>query len=549
MLRLWRAREGAASILTALSGMALIGMAALGVDLGAVYLKSRALQGVADLAALSAAEDLASAQRRAELTVGANPFGAPVAVATELGGYEADPDVAPGARFQTSASEANAVRVTLTADAPLYFGAVFVPSGAITLRRQATAAQARLASFQIGSRLLAVRGGVANALLSGLTGSTVSLSVMDYNALIDADVDLLAYAEALRTRLDLQAASYDEVLAADLEAPLALDALADALVLQGDSTAARAMRILARATRDQPLDGLDALIDLGPYGAQDVLAGPAGVEVSAYDLATAVLQLANGERQVALDLGVAAPGLARVRAWLAIGERPNNSPWLTVTASGAPIIRTAQMRLYLEADVGLSGLSGVASVRIPLLVEAASAQARLADIDCGASAAAHRVTLAVAPSLGMIALAEIDRAQLNNFRRTLALRPAPLVRTALIRADGYSRIDLGGQRWQDVTFRGDEIDRGVVKTVQTRDIAQATITSLIGELDLDVRIAGLGLGLTNNAVTAALARTLGAAAAPLDTVVNALTDLLGVHLGEADLRVNGVRCSGAALVG
>jgi Flp pilus assembly protein TadG len=32
-------------------------------------------------------------------------------------------------------------------------------------------------------------------------------------------------------------------------------------------------------------------------------------------------------------------------------------------------------------------------------------------------------------------------------------------------------------------------------------------------------------------------------------LVNGLSDLLGVHLGEADVRVNGVRCGGAALVG
>jgi uncharacterized membrane protein len=41
---------------------------------------------------------------------------------------------------------------------------------------------------------------------------------------------------------------------------------------------------------------------------------------------------------------------------------------------------------------------------------------------------------------------------------------------------------------------------------------------------------------------------LTSVAAPLDSLVNGLSDLLGVRLGEADVRVNGVRCGGAALV-
>lgn len=209
------------------------------------------------------------------------------------------------------------------------------------------------------------------------------------------------------------------------------------------------------------------------------------------------------------------------------------------------IIRTAQMRLYLEADVNAA--APIARVRVPLLVEAASAQARLSDIACGTNQASHRVTLSASPSIGMVALAEIDRARLDDFRRPLTLRPARLVELPLIRAEGAGRIDLGGDAWQEVTFRGDEIARGQIKTVQTRDIAQATFASLMREIDLNVRVAGLGLNL--GGVTRAIATPLSAAAPVLDDLVNGLTDVLGVRLGEADLRVNGVRCDGSALVG
>lgn len=526
----------------------MIGMAALGVDVGTVYLRARELQGVADIAAMTAAQDLGRAQARAEAAVRANVGGEGVRVRTELGRYTPDPARPAAQRFVPGARGANAVRVRLDGNAPLYFGALFVREGRMHVGRNATAAQARLASFQIGSRLLALRGGIANALLGELAGGAVNLSVMDYQSLLRADVDLFAFTDALRTRLDLDAASYDRVLAHEMTAPLALGALADALAASGAREAARAIERLAdAAARQRVLDGLDTLIDLGPYGGQDQApdGAAAAVGVNAFDLAMAMLELANGERQVALDLSAGAPGLAGVRAWLAIGERPNNSAWLTVTGSNDVIIRTAQMRLYIEADVNAA--APIARVRVPLLIEAASAQARLNDIACGPTQASRRVTLDVSPSVGMLALAEIDRSRLGDFKRPLTLSPARLVELPLIRAEGSGRVDLGGDRWQEVTFRGDEIARGEIKTVATRDIAEATITSLMREIDLNVRVAGLGLNL--GGVTRLIATPLSAAAPVLDDLVNGLTDVLGVHLGEADVRVNGVRCDGSALVG
>lgn len=551
-MRGWRAfcrrSEGAISILAAVSATAMIGMAALGVDVGAVYLRSRELQGVADIAAMTAAQDLGRAQARAEAAVRANRAGQGVRVRTELGRYVPDPARPAAQRFVPGVRGANAVRVRLDGDAPLYFGALFVAEGRMQVGRNATAAQARLASFQIGSRLLALRGGIANALLGGLAGGAVNLSVMDYQSLLRANIDLFSFTDALRTRLDLEAASYDRVLAQEVTAPLALGALADALVASGARDAGRAIERLAHAaSRQRVIDGLDTLIDLGPYGGQDQAPDGSGaaVGVNAFDLAMALLELANGERQVALDLSAGAPGLAGVRAWLAIGERPNNSPWLAITGSDEVIIRTAQMRLYIEADVNAA--APIARIRVPLVMEAASAQARLSDITCGPTQASRRVTLEASPSLGMVALAEIDRGRLGDFKRPLTLRPARLVELPLIRAEGAGRIDLGGDAWQEVTFRGDEIARGEMKTVQTRDIAQATFASLMREIDLDVRVAGLGLNL--GGVTRAIATPLSATAPVLDDLVNGLTDVLGVRLGEADLRVNGVRCDGSALVG
>lgn len=86
----------------------------------------------------------------------------------------------------------------------------------------------------------------------------------------------------------------------------------------------------------------------------------------------------------------------------------------------------------------------------------------------------------------------------------------------------------------------------MIKQAATRDAARATVSSLLGDTDLSVRAGGLGL--STGVVTSAVNGALSSAASPLDDLLNGLTDLLGVRLGEADVRVNGVRCGGAALV-
>jgi len=544
-LQFLRARDGGVSVVTAVSCVVLIGFAGLAVDVGSVYLESRRLQGSADLAALAAMQNPAQAEALAAATVAANRWPHDTRVRVVRGTYAPDRSVRPAERFRPDPARANAVRVEVTTSAPLFFGRLFVPAGRMTIRREATAAETQLASFQIGTRLLSLQGGVANQVLGGLTGSSVNLSVMDYNALLRANVDVLDYVDALRTRLDIQAASYDETLDANADAPVALEALAD-VVAETDERAERALRAMARASeRNRPLRGLSNVLDLGPYGPQDhaTRSADTSIQVGAMDLATAILQVANGQRQIQLDLGAGVPGLASTNVWLAIGERPNNSPWLTVTNDEAVVIRTAQMRLYVEANIGAGTL---ANVRVPVLLELASGQARLEEINCGWGGGNRAVTLGVSPGIGSLMLGEVDRSRLNNFRSELRPSPAQMVRVGVARVEGEARIDVGGQQWSNVRFNDRDIERGAVKSVATRDAVRATVSSLLGQTKLTVRAGGLGL--STGALTSAVQGVLTSAAGPLDSLVNGLSDLLGVRLGEADVRVNGVRCGGAALV-
>jgi uncharacterized membrane protein len=547
-----RDRRGGVAMILAFTMPAIIGFATVSVDLGSILLASRRLQGVADLAAMSAASDPTNAQADAQSTVTGNPFDAPVTVQVVTGQYLQDPSTPVAQRFTPGGTIPTAARVTLTTTAPLFFGQMLTGRSNVTISRTATAAQAQFASFQIGSGLASLQGGVANALLSGLTGSTVSLSVMNYNALAGVNVDLFQYMSALKTRLSLQGASFSTTLSAQISTGTALSALADALNTQGSTQAAGIIGIIAQAAGPNTPVNLANLFNLGPYAAQDHISAGSGssIAITALDLVDATLTAAQGGRQVALNLSGAAPGVASLTATLAIGQRPANSSWIAIDDTGAVTVRTAQARLYLDAKVqpsaALLGTAGVALVDVPIYVELAQAQAKLASLSCGPSG--NTATLSVSPSVGQISLGSVNTSLLNNFAQAETVSPAALVNLLLLQATAAATVNLGGGTWQPVQFSATDISSGVVKSVQTSNIAQATVASLLTNTRIGVQLLGVNIVLGLGPIQSALGNTLTSVAVPLDQTLNSLTALLGVRLGEADVKINGVRCKGAALV-
>ena len=99
-----------------------------------------------------------------------------------------------------------------------------------------------------------------------------------------------------------------------------------------------------------------------------------------------------------------------------------------------------------------------------------------------------------------------------------------------------------------LSFSKADIDSARVQTVGTNNVARSLVSSLVGNLNLTVDVLGLGIGL-GPAVSTLVAQLLGGVAAPLDAVVVELLDVLGVHVGEADVRVHGAMCNGARLAG
>jgi uncharacterized membrane protein len=531
-MSLLRDRRGGVAIMAAASA-GLICTAAAAIDVGAVALEARRLQGAADLAALSAAADLSRAQTLGSEAAAAN---APDLERTiiETGTYLADRGVAPADRFQPGGVAPNAVRVTLRKQTPLYFGAVLLGRPTFTLTRSARAARPMQprAAFSLGSRLAALDGGVANAVLSALTGSEVSLTAMDYEALARADVDLLSWWSALATEANVSAANSDAVLAHRIDAGRAL-ALAAPLVDEGPRAPLTA---LSKALAGRTVT-VGELIALEP-GATGLLDGGLRAGVSALDLATSTAQIAGGDRQVALDLGLR-PGLAALDASLAVGQPPTNSAWVTITRSGDPVIRTRQLRLLLRARTA-SSISGLAQADLPLLVELAPSEARLAAIDCPSGG----MTIDVRPGLARVAVADVD-GDAADFTRDLTTAPGRLLSVGgVVSITGQSRVEAAQTTFRPVTFAAEEVEARSVKSVSTTTIAESTVTSTLSNLRLNVSALGLGLGF--GGLPNALSSALAPVGRTLDAIVAPILSLLGLRVGEADVRAGGVECRSAA---
>lgn len=529
--RLVRDRRGGVAIMAAGFGTLICVCAALAVDVGSLVLKTRQVQGAADLSALAAAATLAHAQAAAEATAGANLPDLET-VSAQVGVYAPDPRLKPAERFTPGGSRVNAARVEVTAPAPLFFGRWILGRPTVSVTRRATAALPGgepTAMFSIGSRLASLDGGLANSLLSALLGGRVSLSVMDYRALADAQVSLLSFSDALAAELGVTAGDYEALLRHDVETGRMLKVL--------ESVAGRdAKSALSRLTA-APATGVLKLGDLigVEAGARQGLRRGLDADVSAMDLLMATLQTANRDRQLALDAGARA-GLADLDIMLAIGERPNNSPWLTITDRGEPIIRTVQTRLYLKATAldKVPLLGALAQVKLPILIEAAGSEARLKAIQCGG---APRVTIEARPGVARVRLGQIDERRLRDFKSDLAVSPATLTSLlSLVKVEGKADIQIADMGWSEARFTGPEIGSGTPKTVRAKGFVNGLLVTLLRDMELTA------LGIPLHIITQPLAAILTPLGPVLDGVVQPLLQLLGVGLGETDVWAHGVRC-------
>ena len=522
----------------------MIGCAGLAIDLGTIFADRRKTQSTADLAAIVAAANLSNPVNAATATVTQNNYPASALVKVETGTYTANSAIAPQARFVTPAvAIPNAARVTLTTKTPLYFPRYLTGASYFNITTTATATSTEMATFAIGSRLLSVNGGALNALLGAMLGTTLSLSVMDYNALISAKIDALDFLSALATRVNLTAGTYNDLLNSNVKVG---DIIAAALTTQqitnGANAATTALSTISQAvTGSSTKISPGTLIDLGPFANLTIGQKPkVGASVSVFDLINTVAQIANGSNQIATSVNLGLPGLANVSVVVTIGERPVGSSWIAMGTQGVSV-HTAQTRIL--ATINVLGSGSIASINLPVYVEVASGTATLNAVSCGhPNINTSQVTIGVTPGIVDAWIGNVTMADMTNFTTKPNPPPATLVTVLGIPITGLAHAGMGNTTPTNVNFSYSDIQAGTKKTVTTTNFLTSLTSSLLGDLTLNIGgipLPGLGALVTG---------ILSAVTSPIDQVLASLLSTLGIGLGQVDVWVLGIRCDGAVLV-
>jgi uncharacterized membrane protein len=97
------------------------------------------------------------------------------------------------------------------------------------------------------------------------------------------------------------------------------------------------------------------------------------------------------------------------------------------------------------------------------------------------------------------------------------------------------------------TFTYAQIQAGTPQTTSTTDYLASLVTSLVGNLQVNVNVAGLGIGLPLG-LTGLITSTVANAATPIDQLLASVLQGLGVNVGNATTWVNSVSCGNSVLV-
>ncbi|SFV38513.1 Uncharacterized membrane protein [Devosia crocina] len=541
MSRFAQDERGNMAILFALAFSLIGAVAAIGVDSAALYHERRMMQGAVDLAALTAANQPLNAQAIAETVLADAGFVDASRLVVTTGHYAPDPARSPAERFVPNGVPVNAVKVGVERPGRLYFGTSFMQAPLIGA--EGLAMVEPLVSYSLGSGLASLDKGIANRLLGSLLGTGISLSLVQYEGLARVRVGALDFLDALAFEMQFAALTYDDLLHARPNAGQIARALAT-LVGGAEKTALTTIGLAGSGSRVS----LNKLFDLGPLGGLAVQSGSPGfgADLSVLDILSAAAMLADGNRQAA-DIDAGLPGIAGVTATLAVGEPAQGGGWFAVGSTGT-VLRTAQVRLRLKVSVA-SAIRNSGLIQLPIWMDIAHSEAQVTAITCPSqSNPLGSAEIAVLPGVVRAAIGEVSDAQLRSFGVPLTVVRTTILDALLVKVVASAQIQMAQSRMISLGFTSNDIEAAKTKTAKTTGLVTALLLSLFNTLDVRVTTL-LGLGLTVSEVISLLDADLTPLAAPLDTALDALLAALGLGVGEADVRVYGVRCSNPVLVG
>ncbi len=529
--------------------------AAMAVDSAALYLERRKIQGAVDLAAISAARSPDDAFNIAAEVIrdqGLIPAGlsvealalpeSSVQISAEVGTYSRDLAIPLNERFIPNSGLRNAVRVSYRTRGELYFAAPWAPPPVIFA--QAVASAEGRAAFSLGTGAAALSEGLPNALLNRLLGANIQLRALDYNALASVRLDAFRFLDALAVRMDLAAGTYSDVLNAQATQSQIGGALADVI----NAADLLAVQGVLQQLGNKPVR-VGNLMSVGGLADNRLGSARGQVEavVSALDVVRASAILADGKKYVSLPVSISFPGVAAFTAEVAIGEPMQGSGWFALGEVGASV-RSAQVRVLVKATIpGILGLVPI-SLDLPIYIEVAQSEARLAALTCPSAASPYgAATLQVMPGLTRVRIGHVLPNSLADFSATPAATPARILNVLnLIMAYAIADIQVSQTSVVTVPFSSNDIRQRVVKTASTRTIVGSLSASLFGQTRIWLDLLRIPL-LSESTALATIGGLLTPVAPVLDGMINGLMKVLGVSVGLADVTVHGVTCSAPTL--
>jgi uncharacterized membrane protein len=580
-----RSRRGSVAVITGLVLASLIGAAALVVDLGLAFARRQSLQSATDMAALSAGWNLPATTATAVTTsatqgLSTNNFpGSAISGYPTIGLYTANPAVAPAARYVAGAKWAcgglasNALLLSSTTTSPVELGRVITTITSLSSTVSATVTRNVDAAFTVGSGLVSVsQASVMNAVLGQLLGVNLSLTAVDYNNLLNANVNGLAFSNALASQLGVTAGTYDGILSSSATVGQVLAAEATVLNTQGSGATAAVTSLdkikQAISLAAAPTFSVGQLIAFGAWGGQTVgsTAAPAAVfgSLRVYDLLSLAAQAANGQHAITINqTGISIPGLATMSLSVTVIEPPE--PAYYVFGPPCTVAHTAQIRAQLNLQMlqllSITGIVSNAVVTLPVYVEVASGTATLVGVGCP-TAAPGTITASIdaQSSAGLVDIGMVTSNAMNNFSSEPTVSPATLVNVAgILTVTGSSQAQLlPGNQTLTFSFPAPQLqtssqEQSMSSTGSSSTPVGSTLNSGLTGTSLTITVLGLPVsGLLRptivNALQPILSSVLGGTTPVIDGILQALLGALGLSVGNVTVWVGGARCGPPVLV-
>ena len=392
----FHAQRGAIGLTAAVTLGLLLVCLVLVVDSGRLYLEKRALQRVADMAALEAASTGGlcanpatpwthdAAQMKALASAQRNGFSlsSTRSLTARIGGVVIGADSRRDLVENASLIDAVKVEVRKQVPASVIMGGWF--GSQVNLSGQAVARRSNVASFSVGSGLLRLNSDespLLSPLLKGLLNGNVDVSVLTPSGIAGANVELLKFLDLLKVKAN--AGTLDQLLETRIGLLPYVETVAQLLSASSDTagvslSGAKLVNIPAVTTT------LGELLGIATGTPREALKA----NVNLFDMLLAGAVAANGKRSVALDLTV--PGLASAtlditeaprKALGPPGKNPVTGEWRTRATTGQ-LDLVLGLKPELLGILSLGGYGVNAKVDLALRVGLAQAEGALKSVRC-----------------------------------------------------------------------------------------------------------------------------------------------------------------------